>query len=151
MAKFNYRLQNILNLMENFEEQAKQAFAERRKILNDEEDKLAALNKKAAELEAESERLRNGDLDIRHIMENEYEQKYNKEEIKKQRLKVKVAQKNLENARIRMEDAVKERKIHEKLKENAFEEFMSEEAAAESLEVDQLTSYVYGAKKADGD
>jgi len=41
MAKFNYRLQNILNLMENFEEQAKQAFAERRKILNDEEDKLA--------------------------------------------------------------------------------------------------------------
>ena len=149
MAKFNYRLQNILNLMENFEEQAKQAFAERRKILNDEEDKLAALNRKATELEVESKRLRNGDLDIRHIMENEYEQKYNKEEIKKQKLKVKVAQKNLENARARMEDAVKERKIHEKLKENAFEEFMSEEAAAESLEVDQLTSYVYGAKKAD--
>ena len=149
MAKFNYRLQNILNLMENFEEQTKQAFAERRKILSDEEDKLAALNMKAVELEAESKRLRNGDLDIRHIMENEYEQKYNKEEIKKQKLKVKVAQKNLENARIRMEDAVKERKIHEKLKENAFEEFMSEEAAAEALEVDQLTSYVYGTKKAD--
>jgi flagellar FliJ protein len=151
MAKFNYRLQNILNLMENFEEQTKQAFAERRKILSDEEDKLAALNMKAVELEAESKRLRNGDLDIRHIMENEYEQKYNKEEIKKQKLKVKVAQKNLENARVRMEDAVKERKIHEKLKENAFEEFMSEEAAAEALEVDQLTSYVYGAKKADQD
>ena len=64
---------------------------------------------------------------------------------------MKVAQKNLENARVRMEDAVKERKIHEKLKENAFEEFMSEEAAAEALEVDQLTSYVYGAKKADQD
>ncbi len=151
MAKFNYRLQNILNLMENFEEQAKQAFAERRKILSDEEDKLSALNMRAVELEAESARLRNGDLDIRHIMENEYEQKYNKEEIKKQKLKVKVAQKNLENARVRMEDAVKERKIHEKLKENAFEEFMSEEAAAEALEVDQLTSYVYGAKKADQD
>ena len=151
MAKFNYRLQNILNLMENFEEQAKQAFAERRKILSDEEDKLAALNMKATELEAESKRLRNGDLDIRHIMENEYEQKYNKEEIKKQKLKVKVAQKNLENARIRMENAVKERKIHEKLKENAFEEFMSEEAAAEALEVDQLTSYVYGAKKSEQD
>ncbi len=151
MAKFNYRLQNILNLMENFEEQTKQAFAERRKILSDEEDKLAALNMKAVELEAESKRLRNGDLDIRHIMENEYEQKYNKEEIKKQKLKVKVAQKNLENARIRMEDAVKERKIHEKLKENAFEEFMSEEAAAEALEVDQLTSYVYGAKKSEQD
>jgi flagellar FliJ protein len=135
--------------MENFEEQAKQAFAERRKILNDEEDKLAALNMRASELEAESKKLRNGDLDIRHIMENEYEQKYNKEEIKKQKLKVKVAQKNLENARARMEDAVKERKIHEKLKENAFEEFMNEEAAAESLEVDQLTSYVYGTKKAD--
>ena len=48
--------------------------------------------------------------------------------------------------RIRMEDAVKERKIHEKLRENAFEDFMEEESAKELMEIDGLTSYVYGIK-----
>lgn len=41
---------------------------------------------------------------------------------------------------------MQERKAHEKLKENAFEEFMKDELAAESKEIDQLTSYTYGQK-----
>ena len=35
------------------------------------------------------------------------------------------------------------RKAHEKLKENAFEEFMKEEQAQESKEIDQLTTYTW--------
>ena len=38
----------------------------------------------------------------------------------------------------------KERKIHEKLKENSFEEFVREINAAESKEIDELVSYTYG-------
>ena len=79
-------------------------------------------------------------------MENKYEQRFTEEEIGKQKAKVNVARKNLESARVRMEDAVKERKIHEKLKEKAFEEFMAEEAAAEMREIDGLTSYTYGTR-----
>ncbi|MCR5210495.1 MAG: flagellar export protein FliJ [Lachnospiraceae bacterium] len=149
MARFNYRMQNILGLMENFEEQAKQNFADRRRILSDEEEALAVLNEKKDKLNEEAERLRTGPIDVRKIKENEYEKKYIDEEIKKQKVKVHVASKNLENARLRMQDAIKNRKMHEKLRENAFEQFMAEEAAKETLEIDGLTSYVYGAGRKD--
>ena len=57
------------------------------------------------------------------------------------------AQKNLETARIRMQNAITERKIHEKLRENAFEKFVKEEAMNEAKEIDELTSYKYGLKQ----
>lgn len=145
MARFNYRMQNILGLMENFEEQAKQNFADKRRILSEEEEALATLNDKKAKLNEEAKKLRVGAIDVRKIKENDYEKKFIDEEIKKQKVKVHVANKNLENARLRMQEAIKNRKMHEKLKENAFEQFMAEEAAKETLEIDGLTSYVYGA------
>lgn len=145
MARFNYRMQNILGLMENFEEQAKQNFADKRRILSEEEEALAALNDKKSKLNEEAKQLRVGAIDVRKIKENDYEKKFIDEEIKKQKVKVHVANKNLENARLRMQDAIKNRKMHEKLKENAFEQFMAEEAAKEIREIDGLTSYVYGA------
>lgn len=43
----------------------------------------------------------------------------------------------------RLNDAVKERKTYEKLRENAFEDFMQEMNAQESKEIDELVSYSY--------
>ena len=45
--------------------------------------------------------------------------------------------------------AIQERKIHEKLRENAYEEYLLEEKAAENREIDELTSYTYGQKKSE--
>ena len=56
------------------------------------------------------------------------------------------AAKLVEKARAALQELMQERKAHEKLKENAFEEFMKDELAAESKEIDQLTSYTYGQK-----
>ena len=42
---------------------------------------------------------------------------------------------------------MQERKINEKLTENAFEVFIREENARESKEVDELVSYTYGQKR----
>ena len=50
----------------------------------------------------------------------------------------------LEQKRVKLQIAMQERKTQEKLYENAFEEFMREENARESKEVDELTSYVFG-------
>ena len=47
-----------------------------------------------------------------------------------------------------MNEAVKERKIHEKLKENQFEVFLQELNQEEMKEIDQLVSYQYN-KNAD--
>ena len=146
MAKFIYKLQNILDLKERFEENERNNYAEKRRLLTDEEDRLKGLQAQKKELEAEGRRLRNDKLDVREIMANTRAKEIMDENIKKQRLKVRVAEKNLEAARLRMQEAMKERKIHDKLKENAFEEFIAEENSREIKEIDELTSYVYGTK-----
>ena len=72
-----------------------------------------------------------------------------------QKKNVEMARKSLEIARFQLNEAMKERKIHEKLKENAFGEFMHEENEAEKKEIDQLVSFRYNDKgkrvKTDGE
>ena len=64
--------------------------------------------------------------------------------LKEQEKNVEAARKTVEQARLRLTDAMQERKIHEKLKENSFDEFKHEVNAAESKEIDELVSYTYG-------
>ena len=68
------------------------------------------------------------------------------EYIADQFLRVEKAKKQLEAARERLTEVMQERKVHETLKEKAFEQFLMEEKQAESKEIDQLTSYTYGQK-----
>ena len=49
-------------------------------------------------------------------------------------------------ARVKMAEAVMERKTYDKLREKAFEEFRLEENRAEGKTIDELTSYVHGRK-----
>ena len=48
--------------------------------------------------------------------------------------------------RERLKNVMQERKVHETLKDKAFEEFLMEEKQQEGKEIDELTSYVYGQK-----
>ena len=64
-----------------------------------------------------------------------------------QRIQVSKAEAKLEEERQKLQEAVQERKIQEKLRENAFEVFVREENARESKEVDELVSYTYGQKR----
>ena len=147
MARFRYRMQNILTIKYKLEEQEKQNFALMRAKLTEEEEKLAALNTKRAEIAEDGVRMRNDKIDILKIKENTALAAYYDDQIRSQKVRVATASKNLENARLRMQTAIQERKIHEKLRENAFDKFMKEEAANEAKEIDQLTSYTYGQKK----
>ena len=146
MAIFRYGMQNVLNIKEKLEEQEKQNFAMMRVRLTEEEEKLEALKARREQVALEGKKMREDKIDILSIKENTTLASYIDEEIKGQRVKVMAAEKNLENARKRMQDAMQERKIHEKLRENAFEEFMKEEGIKEAKEIDELTSYVYGQK-----
>ena len=146
MAKFNYRMQNILQLKEKMEEQERNNFAARRRALTEEEEKLQALIDKRNAVAEEGRRLRQTVIDVRSIRENEDMQRFTEEQVKQQRIKVRVAEKSLDAARIKMQEAVQERKIHEKMREKAFERFIAEMNAAEVKEIDELTSYVYGTK-----
>lgn len=143
MAKFIYRLQNVLDVKLKLESQAKTAFSLAAARLNEEEDKLNALYQ--AKLEAqEIYRQRSiGILDLMELKSAKDMVEYIKEQIVQQKKAVDQARKMLEVARFQLNEAMKDRKIHEKLKENAFEEFMHEENEAEKKEIDQLVSFTY--------
>lgn len=147
MAKFIYRMQNILNLKTKLEEQQKMEFAAARKRLDEEEEKLDLLFRRKANYEEEGRRLREDSLNVQDILDNRNALIQMDDYIAFQRIQVSKAEDALEIERQRLQEAVQERKIQEKLRENAFEVFMREENARESKEVDELVSYTYGQKR----
>ena len=151
MARFRYRMQNILELKEKLEEQEKNNFASRRAALTEEEEKMDAVLAKRDAIVAEGKALRLTTIDVKKISENQRAKEYVEEAVKQQRIKVRIAEKNLDAARVKMQAAMQERKIHEKMRERAFERFVEEQNAEEVKEIDQLTSYVYGTKEDDED
>lgn len=68
------------------------------------------------------------------------------EYIYNQKQVVQKIERELEIAAQKMNVAMQERKIHEKLKENQFEEFLQELNQEEMKEIDQLVSYQYNNK-----
>ena len=143
MAKFVYKLQSILNLKSKMEEQAKNEYAIAKSALDAENDKLANLIARKTEYE---ERLRGqveSVLNIRDIMLSHQAIETLEDLIEEQKQKVDLAEKKVEKARIKMNAAVIDRKTHEKLKENAFEEFVREINHEESKETDELVSYKF--------
>ena len=70
MAKFIYRMQNILNLKLKLEEQQKMEFAAARKRLDEEEDKLHLLFRRKEGYEEEGRRLREDNLNVQDILDN---------------------------------------------------------------------------------
>lgn len=147
MAKFIYRMQNILNLKLKLEEQQKMEFAAARKRLDEEEDKLHLLFHRKAGYEEEGRRLREDDLNVQDILDNRNALLQMDDYIAFQQIQVSKAEAKLEEERQKLQEAVQERKIQEKLRENAFEVFIKEENARESKEVDELVSYTYGQKR----
>jgi len=146
MAKFIYRMQNILNLKLKLEEQEKTAFAMAAARLNQEETKLEELFEKKERLETEYKECMSK-VDIPSLKMLSSGRDKVDSDIKSQKINVSLAQKNLDVARVRLEEAITERKIQEKLREKALEEFKVELAAAESKEVDQLVSYNFSVKE----
>ena len=150
MAKFRYSLQNILNIKEKMETQAKQEFGMAQTALNVEIEHLERLKARKREYEEESGGLLQGKLDLRAIEENKEALLKMDSLVAAQCIRVDKAKENVEAARERMAEAMKERKMHETLREKAFEAFLQEENHAESKAIDELTSYTYGQKKPAG-
>ena len=146
MAKFRYKMQSVLDIKEKLETSAKQDFAEANKRLDDEKEKLKELEDKKTFYMEEGIRLRLEKIDVRAIRENKMAVLKMDEYIRNQMVQINLAAKEVEKARLALQKLMQERKAHEKLKENAFKEFMKEEQAAESKEIDQLTAYTHGQK-----
>lgn len=147
MAKFIYRMQSVLNIKEKLEEQAKNEFAQARQRLDAELSKMEKLHERKRGYEEESVALREEVLDIQKIADNQYALDRMDEYIAAQQTEVVKAQRDLEYARDNLTKAMQESKIHNKLKEKAFEQFKKDLVAQESKEIDELTSFRYGQKE----
>lgn len=147
MSKFIYRMQSILNLKYKLEEQVKMEFAAARMRLDEEEEKLSGLFERKASYEEEGRRLRERNLNVQDIMDNKNAILQMNDYIENQIIEVHRAEDELERIRMKLQEVIQERKVQEKLRETAFEEFIKEENSAESKEVDELTSYTYGRRR----
>lgn len=144
MAKFRYRMQSILNIKYQLENQAKMDLGRAQVRLMEEEEKLKTfMDRKDAYLE-EGRRMRSKALNVNELRDNSNAVSVMDEMINRQREQVAKAEKEVEAARIRLQEVMQERKMHERLKEKALEQFRQEENAAEFKAVDELTSYTYG-------
>lgn len=141
MAKFVYRMQNILDIKNKLETQARNSYAVARMKLTQEEEKLNSLFAQKKSYEDAYRKQLSGNIDVRqiNICKNAIELSQNM--IKKQLVEVKVASKNLEAAQIRLSEVMKERKIQEKLREKAFDEFLRELSEQEKKEIDELVNF----------
>ncbi len=141
MAKFVFKMQNILNLKLKVENQQKIEYGLANAKLKEEEDKLRQLMVRQAQYEERARELVNGRINIKDIKSCKQAIDAMKSAVRTQMIQVHVAQKNVDLARDRLNETMMERKTYEKLREHAFEDFKQELAYEENREIDQLVSY----------
>lgn len=146
MGYFRFSMQNILNMKEKLEDQAKNEYAQANARLLREQEKLDHIIRRREEAKADLKRVLCETLSVVEIRKREHAVEVLKFYEMQQLLVVKKCEKEVEVAREKLSEAMKERKIFEKLREKAFEQFLLEENRREQKEVDELMSYKHGVK-----
>lgn len=143
MAKFQYKLQNILNIKMKLESQARIAYSNANRVLQEEQQVLQEQMIRRVGYEKKLKELMDGPIDIKEITHARADINSMKNIIRKQLMVVRKAELAVEEARRNLNNIMQERKTYEKLKEKAFEEFKKELLYEEAKEIDQLVSYTY--------
>ena len=120
MAKFVFQLQNILNVKFQLESQAKIEYGLANQRLRQEEHALQMLITQRRGYEQRATDLVQGTIRIRDIKANKQSIDIMKSRIKAQMMVVQSAEKQVEAARLKLNEVMVERKTFEKLKEHAF-------------------------------
>ena len=144
MAKFKYRMQNILELDEKLEEQQKASFSLANAKLADEQKVLQDLLLRKAAYEQRVKQHAIGVVDIKEIHRCKEGVRVTDQLIRSQMIEIRKAQRKVDVERTKLNEAMQARKTQEKLKEKAFDHFKAEVAAEELKVTDELISYRYG-------
>ena len=144
MAKFIYKMQNILDVKYKVEEQIKVEFAQANEAYNLEVKKLEDFVSRKYGYEEKLRNLYNENLNISEIRNTINAIDKMKEIIQQQIIEVNKASKHVEEVRQKLNEAMLERKTQETLREKAFEEILLELKPQEDKETDELVSFRYG-------
>lgn len=144
MARFNYRMQSVLNIKQKTEGQVKMEFAAAQSELNKQLDILDEYIRRKENYLLEAEELRNAEsLKLQDILDNQYATAQMDVMIASQTKVVKEYEQRVERVRVRLTRAIQERKMQETLRDRAYAEYLEEEKQEEAKENDQRTSFTY--------
>lgn len=146
MAKFKYRMQNILDIKVKLESQAKIAYGIANQKYLAEQQKLQELIIRRTGYEKALKDLMTGTLDVQKVAHARADVNTMKTLVRRQMIVVHKAELELNEARQKLNEIMVERKTHEKLRERAFEKFKEEIKESESKEIDELVSFTYNSK-----
>ncbi len=148
MARFVYRMQSVLNIKQQTENQTKMEFALAQNELNQQLDILDEYVQRKERYLKEAEELRNEDsLKLQDILDNQYATAQMDVMIKQQSMVVKQYEERVEKVRVKLTRNVQERKMQESLRERAFAEFLEEQKQEEAKENDQRSSFTYAQRQ----
>lgn len=143
MAKFRYRMQNILDIKMKLETQAKNAYGIANGKYQDEQKELQNLILRRMGYEHQLKDLMDGNIDIAKITRARNDVNVMKTLVRRQMIEVHKAELEVERTRQELNSIMMERKTHEKLREREFELFKKELAEQEAKEIDELISYTF--------
>ena len=148
MARFVYRMQSVLNIKQQTENQTKMEFAMAQAELNQQIDILQNYIDRKERYLQEAEELRNEEtLKLQDILDNQYATAQMDVMIKHQSMVVEQYRQRVETVRVKLTRNIQERKMQETLREKAFAEFVEEQKQEEAKENDQRTSFTYGQRQ----
>lgn len=144
MARFIFSMQNLLDIKEKIEEQEKNNYSQANLRLQEALEELEILKKRHLDAQEILRNVMREVLDVQQIRSREDAVDILQMFVDNQQQIVYQREQELEEARERLNEAMKERKTFEKLRERAFQEFMIEENRKEQKEIDELVSYRFG-------
>nr|WP_317358336.1 flagellar export protein FliJ [uncultured Tyzzerella sp.] len=143
MAKFIFNMQGLLNIKEKLEEQCKTEYGKALNKLEEEKNILLNLeNKKQQNVLSFKESINNSVKPSYIDSINKYISFIDKK-IEQQMLNINKAKELVEEKRLALLDAMKDKKALETLKEKAKEAYFKEELQKEQKIIDEIVSYKY--------
>lgn len=146
MAGYKYKLQNILKLKESVEKNKKNEFGTATQRFEHEKLKLEQFCAEMYNVCNDIENAASQGTSVADLLLQQRFMEYYKKSIKNQKVKIKMAEENLENCRQQLIKAVQDRKMIEKLKEIDYEKYLYNEQKNEEKLVDDLVSFKEGNK-----
>lgn len=133
---FNFKLEKVLDYRENIEKKNKEEFSQKLAIYNREKEEVEKLTLKKQIIQSKeyTKNLKTAnDLRIyqRYLI-------YIEKSIEEKMMDLEEAEKELEKSRLNLIKSTKDKKIIEILKENAFEDYLSEENRIEQKNLDDI-------------
>jgi len=146
VARFQFRLQGVLNINEKIENQKKQEYGLARAVVEREiQKKQALLDEREMQIDEFRRHIDGGISPQDSKVYNNYIE-FLKEEAIRQDKVILDAKIIAEEKRKELVEAMKERKKLEKLRERQYEEFLNEQKLAEQRIVDEVVSYRFDNK-----